>query len=68
MTLMLVSYDVCGCRVDALLDASDLNTAAGYRDECEAEGRRVAMEQHERIGVLHCRTHQVVGCSCEGCR
>jgi len=54
---MLVAYSPCGCRVMALLDATDEIGAEEFRVEAEESLLSVREEEHERIGALACQQH-----------
>ena len=58
MSKMLVAYTKCGCRIAVLLDADDAVGAAAMRFEAEDEGWTLREEEHERIGVGRCATHE----------
>ena len=55
MSKMLVAYDKCGCRISALLDASDTEGAASFRaDLAEYE---ILEEERESIAAHFCPEH-----------
>lgn len=59
MTLMLVSYAKCGCRMSALLAGRDDDSWRGFVLDEIIEGHDVRQEEHESIGVLRCAQHPV---------
>lgn len=60
MTLMLVSYAKCGCRVSALLGGKDDPSWREFvSGEVVTEGHDVREEEHESIGALRCAQHPV---------
>lgn len=59
MSKMLVAYNPCGCRIAALLDASDAVEADIFRDEYNTA--IIQEEECERIGAHFCLEHSPTG-------
>jgi hypothetical protein len=57
LTKMLVAYEACGCRVMALLDATDPGDDRRFREEAYEKRLVVREERHERIGAQRCAVH-----------
>jgi hypothetical protein len=57
MTRMLVAYEPCGCLALALLDPSDAEEAARFREESAAAGLQVREEERELVGAEACAAH-----------
>ena len=61
MSLMLVAYDKCGCRVSALpTGKQDAVAAEEFVAEMRAGGFMIREEEHEAIGAQRCESHRGV--------
>jgi hypothetical protein len=56
MSMMLVAYDKCGCRISALLDVSDAEGARAFR--ADLIGYEIREEEHESIAAHFCSEHE----------